>query len=113
VPRSVDEVESYFLRLRPELYAGPQARQARDWLRRGVARRPEERAVYTLLHAAAVGVLPRWARQELGLSAPASLDLLVDTGAVVPLTRVVSAALRWVATPPQLASESPPSTPTI
>jgi uncharacterized protein (DUF2236 family) len=113
VPRSVDEVESYFLRLRPELYAGPQARQARDWLRRGVSRRPEERAVYTLLHAAAVGVLPRWARQELGLTAPASLDLVLDTVAVVPLTRVVSAALRWVASPPQVASESPPSTPTI
>ena len=39
VPRSSAEVESYFLRLRPELYAGPQAKAARDWLLRGVARR--------------------------------------------------------------------------
>ena len=40
-PRSAAEVESYLLRLRPELYAGPQARAARDWLLRGVARRAE------------------------------------------------------------------------
>ena len=46
-PRSVAEVESYLLRIRPELYAGPQARAARDWLLRGVARRPSERAVYS------------------------------------------------------------------
>ena len=66
-PRSSDEVESYLLRVRPELYAGPQAKAARDWLLRGVARRPSERAVYSLVLAAAVGVLPGWARRELGL----------------------------------------------
>ena len=42
VPRSAAEVESYLLRIRPDLYAGPQAREARDWLLRGVAR-PGER----------------------------------------------------------------------
>ena len=87
VPRSAAEVESYLLRLRPELYAGPQARTARDWLLRGVARRPSERAVYSLVVAAAVGVLPGWARRELGLSVAGPLDLLVDTAAVTPLTR--------------------------
>ena len=65
-PRSSDEVQSYLLRVRPELYAGPQAKEARDWLLRGVARRPSERAVYSLVVAAAVGVLPGWARRELG-----------------------------------------------
>ncbi len=48
-PRSAAEVESYFLRLRPDLYAGPQARAARDWLLRGVARRLSDRAVYSLV----------------------------------------------------------------
>ena len=61
-PRSAAEVESYLLRVRPELYAGPQAREARDWLLRGVARRPGERAVYSLVLAAAIGILPGWAR---------------------------------------------------
>ena len=100
-PRSSDEVESYLLRLRPELYAGAQARAARDWLLRGVARRPSERAVYSLVVAAGVGVLPGWARRELGLSLAGPLDLLVDTVAVTPLTRSLSAALRWMVTPPE------------
>jgi uncharacterized protein (DUF2236 family) len=100
VPRRSAEVESYLLRMRPELYAGPQARAARDWLLRGVARRPGERAVYSLMVAAAVGVLPGWARRELGLSIAGPLDLLVDTAAVTPLTRGLSTLLRWVVTPP-------------
>jgi uncharacterized protein (DUF2236 family) len=108
VPRSPADVDDYFRRLRPELKAGAQARQARDWLRRGVARRPEQRAVYQVLHAAAVSVLPPWARSELDLSAPGPLDLVVDTVAVIPVTRAVSAGLRWLATP-QRAIVRPPS----
>lgn len=100
-PRSSAEVESYLLRIRPQLYAGPQARAARDWLLRGVARRPGERAVYSLVVAAAVGVLPGWARRELGLSIAGPLDLLIDTAAVAPLTRGLSTALRWIVTPPE------------
>ena len=99
-PRSVDEVESYLLRVRPDLYAGPQARAARDWLVRGVARRPTERAVYSLVLAASVGVLPDWARRELGLSLAGPLDLFVDSAAVTPLARVLSSAVRWMVTPP-------------
>jgi len=112
VPRSAAETESYFARIRPELYAGPQARQARDWLRRGVAKRPEERAVYSVLLAGSISILPRWARRELGLSAPVSLDLLVDTVSVIPLTRVISAGLRWVTAGGQRTMDMPPSTPT-
>ena len=99
-PRSVDEVESSLLRVRPDLNAGPQARAARDWLVRGVARRPTERAVYSLVLAAAVGVLPDWARRELGLSLSRPLDLFVDSAAVTPLARALSAAVRWMVTPP-------------
>ena len=99
-PRSVDEVESYLLRVRPDLYAGPQARAARDWLVRGVARRPTERAVYSLVLAASVGVLPDWARRELGLSLAGPLDLFVDSAAVTPLARALSSAVRWMVTPP-------------
>ena len=99
-PRSSDEVESYLLRMRPQLYAGPQAKAARDWLVGGVARRPGERAVYSLVLGAAVSVLPGWARRELGLSLAGPLDLFVDTVAVAPLTRGLSAALRWMVTPP-------------
>jgi uncharacterized protein (DUF2236 family) len=108
VPRSAGDVDDYFRRLRPELHATEQARQARDWLRRGVTRRPDERAVYAVLLSAAISILPRWARAELDLSAPAPFDLLLDTVAVIPVSRAVSAGLRWVAAP-QTASERPPS----
>ena len=100
VPRSAAEVESYLLRVRPELYAGPQARAARDWLLRGVARRPADRAVYGLVLAAGVGVLPPWVRRQLRLSVAGPLDLLVDTAAVAPISRALTSVLRWAVTPP-------------
>ncbi len=99
VPRSADEVEAYLLRVRPELNAGPQARAAREWLVHGVARRPDERAVYALVLAAAIGVLPRWARHELGLTVAGPVDLLLDTAAVTPLMRGLAAAVRWAVAP--------------
>jgi uncharacterized protein (DUF2236 family) len=99
VPRSAADVDGYFQRQRSHLHAGPQAFEARDWLRHGVAQRPNEHAVYVVLLSAAIGILPRWARSELGLSAPAPLDLLLDTVALIPLTRAVSAGLRWTAAP--------------
>jgi uncharacterized protein (DUF2236 family) len=99
-PHSAAEVESYLLRVRPDLYAGPQARAARDWLLHGVARRPTERVVYSLVLAAAIGTLPGWARRELGLSLAGPLDLFVDSAAVKPLTRGLSAAVRWMVTAP-------------
>jgi len=100
VPTSEREAESYLLRVRAELYAGPQAMEARDWLLRGVARRPSERAVYSLVLAAAIGVLPSWARRELKLSLAGPVDLLLDTTAITPLTRALSSAVRWVVSPP-------------
>ena len=59
-----------------------------------------ERAVYGLVVAAAIGVLPAWARCMLGLSVAGPLDLLVDAAAVTPLTRGLTAALRWMVAPP-------------
>ena len=99
-PHTADEAEAYLLRLRPKLYAGPQARQARDWLLRGVGRRPGERAVYSLVVAAAIGVLPGWARSELGLSVLPPIDFVVDNLAVAPMMRMLSDVVRWVMPPP-------------
>jgi len=95
VPRTVAEAEAYFLRVRPELYAGPQAMAARDFLLRGVARRPIDRAVHAVIAAAAVGVLPRWAHSALGLPALP----LVDTVVVTPVAWAFCSGLRWVVTP--------------
>lgn len=108
VPRTSEDVAIYFRDLQPSLYAGPQALQARDWLRRGVSQRPDERAVYTLLLTAAISILPDWARRQLGLAVPAPLDVLMDTVAIVPATRALSAGLRWMVRP-QVAIDNPPS----
>jgi uncharacterized protein (DUF2236 family) len=99
VPLSADDVDNYFRRVRPELYATEQAFQAIDWLRHGVRRRPNEQAVFAVLQAGAVSMLPQWARAELNLSTSGPLDLLIDTVAVIPAARTLGAALRWVTTP--------------
>ncbi len=91
VPESVNEVEAYFRRIRPELYAGPQAIEARNFLLRGVSHKPEDRAVYAGLVAAALAIVPRWARDELKIPAPPLVDDLV----VVPFARAFCGALRW------------------
>ncbi|MGH9089561.1 MAG: oxygenase MpaB family protein [Acidimicrobiales bacterium] len=100
VPESVDEVSAYFGRVRPELYAGPQAMDARDFLLRGVGTRPNDRAVYALVVAAAMGLLPRWARRQLRLAPPPVIEPLLDGLVVAPLGRAFCAAVRWTVAPP-------------
>jgi len=101
VPQTSDEVEAYFKRIRPELYAGPQAIAARDFLLRGVARTPKDRAIYLGIVTAALSVVPRWARAELGIPTPYLLDELL----VVPHGRALCGALRWMLRP---GPEQPP-----
>ena len=95
VPRTVDEVDAYFHRVRPELYAGRQALQARDFLLRGVARTPGDRAAYAVIAAAAVSILPSWARGELQIPNPP----LVDAAVVTPAAQAFGAVLRWAVAP--------------
>lgn len=95
VPESTAEVDAYFRRVRPELSAGRQALDARDFLLRGVAKRPNDRAIYACILAAALAVLPPWARQELRIPQPPLVDDLV----VAPVARTVLGALRWTLQP--------------
>jgi uncharacterized protein (DUF2236 family) len=95
VPRSELEAESYLRRMRPTLYGGPQAIEARDFLLRGVARRPQDRAVYTVIVSAAVGLLPDWARAELRLPHPPLVDRLL----VTPTAWTVCQGIRWAVSP--------------
>jgi uncharacterized protein (DUF2236 family) len=95
VPRSVDEMDAYFLRIRADLYGGHQALVARDFLLRGVARKPEERAVYGLIVAAGVSLLPRWARARLKIPTLPMLDAAV----VAPAARLLCVGLRWAIPP--------------
>lgn len=91
VPGSTDEANAYLKRMRPQLYAGPQALAARNFLLRGVAKRPNDRAIYAVIGAAALTVLPDWARAELRVPPLPLVDDLV----VLPLARTFCAGLRW------------------
>ena len=96
VPRSTDELEAYFVEVRPRLRLTPEARTARNFVLRGVGRWPHELATYGILLGAAQGVLPTWARRQLRLpSVPAG-----DRLAVRPSARLLGTAFRWVVTPP-------------
>lgn len=95
VPQTAAEVDAYFMRMRPELYAGPQAIEARDFLLRGVARTPNDRAVYVAILAGALSIVPKWARRELRIPAPP----LVDEMVVAPSGRFFCGALRWMLRP--------------
>ncbi len=109
-PRSVADVHGRLQKYRDELALIDVGREARDFVVRGVAKRPQERVVYATVVAAAIGVLPAWARRQLELPhVPGANGLLVRPGATAVL-----ATLR-LAVPPavsQLDRVSPPSTAT-
>jgi uncharacterized protein (DUF2236 family) len=95
VPRSTAGLEAYFVEMRPRLRLTAEARTARNFVLRGVGRWPHELATYGLLVGAAQGVLPTWARRQLGLrSLPAG-----DRLAVRPSVRLLGNAFRWVVAP--------------
>ena len=96
VPTSRRALDAYLAAVRPELAYSPEARRARRFVLRGASRWPHERAAYGLLVAAAIGVLPGWARRQLRLPALPAGDAL----AVRPAARVLSVGLRWAAPPP-------------
>jgi len=100
VPVTVDEMDAYFARMRPTLYAGAQAKEARDFLLRGVAKRPNDRLVHAMIATAAVSVLPDWARTELQIPAIPLVNGLVEDLLVAPMARAFCAAIRWTVTPP-------------
>jgi uncharacterized protein (DUF2236 family) len=101
VPRSTAELDAYFASVRPLLRFTPEARDARNFVLRGVGRWPHEVATYGLLVSAAQGVLPGWARRQLRLPSLPAGDLL----AVRPSARLLGTAFRWVVTPPATATE--------
>jgi uncharacterized protein (DUF2236 family) len=91
VPRNQEQLEAYFCRLRPQLYCGPQARRAYQFLERGAFRDPGTRTVYLLLVRAAKATLPPWARELAGIELLPLEDIVLTGPAVDVLGRV----LRW------------------
>lgn len=95
VPCSVAELDAYFAAVRPRLAFTPEARDARNFVLRGVGRWPHEVATYGLLVGAAQGILPTWARRQLRMPALPAGDRL----AIRPSARLLGTAVRWVVTP--------------
>lgn len=90
-PRTEAEVSAALGRYRPELAGTPQAREAARFLLREPPLPLVLRPVYAGLAAAAVALLPRWARRELGIP-----DLpLADSAIARPAGHLVVSAIRW------------------
>jgi uncharacterized protein (DUF2236 family) len=90
-PRTEAESLATFDRYRPELFATPQAREAARFLLREPPLPLVLRPVYAGLAAAAVALLPHWARHELGIP---SLPL-ADAALARPAGHLVVGAIRW------------------
>ncbi|AUG82069.1 hypothetical protein CFP65_7491 [Kitasatospora sp. MMS16-BH015] len=89
-PHSRAEVLAYLAEIRPELRATPAALEVVELLR-GFGRSARERAVVHLLTNASVGMLPDWARAELGIRRPRSVREAWDR----PVARVAGRLMVW------------------
>ncbi|MFB6814410.1 oxygenase MpaB family protein [Streptomyces sp. NPDC056347] len=94
VPRTSLDVEHYLTRIRPQLRATPAALDSVLFLRR-FGRTPRERLVVHLLMNASVGLLPGWARAELGIRRPALVRACWDR----PLAAAVGRTFQWAIGP--------------
>jgi hypothetical protein len=91
----VIELEGRLADFRPALRLTPEARAARNFVLRGVARWPDELAGYQLLVSASQGCLPGWARRQLHLLRLPAADALV----VRPVASSFCSTLRFLAPP--------------
>jgi uncharacterized protein (DUF2236 family) len=95
IPRSRVALRAYFRRMQPELEAGEQCLDAVEFLTRPLSPRanPLMAAAHQVVVQAAVGILPGWAREMLGLRQPSLLDFaLVRPAALTMLTTLRLAA---------------------
>ncbi len=96
VPRSNDELEAYFQRMRPDLYVGPQARDTLAFLEVGSFANPGETGAFRVIAAAAKALLPGWARRLCGFQLPPVIGPLTRRLAIDPATEVFVQTSRWL-----------------
>ena len=104
VPRSVAELRALLAEFRPELEVGDQARDALRFLMWPPVPLAM-RGVYGLVAAAAVGLLPGFARRDLGLPTVPFADPLVVRPATVLGTRTLGLVLGRLPDPEALQAE--------
>jgi uncharacterized protein (DUF2236 family) len=108
-PRTELALRDQLRSFRSEVHVVPEARQAVRFLLWDPPLEPVARPVYAVLVAAAVSLLPGWARRHLRLVAPPLMERVTVQPAGLALTRL----LAWAAPPPNrdaaLASARPTS----
>ncbi|HEY8984854.1 MAG TPA: oxygenase MpaB family protein [Streptomyces sp.] len=97
VPSTTREVEDYFTAVRPRLHATQAAFDSVRFLRRFGRTRRERLAVHTLTNAS-TGLLPTWARTELGIHRPEFVRTTWDRPAAAAVGRVI----QWGLGPSQI-----------
>jgi uncharacterized protein (DUF2236 family) len=98
VPHTAAEAAAYLERVRPLLHATPAALEAVGFLR-GFGRDRLERTATGVLMNAGIGLLPGWARGQLGIRRPAFVRFALDR----PAARALSALFDWACGPSQIA----------
>jgi uncharacterized protein (DUF2236 family) len=99
VPKSVEEVEAYFVRMGPQVRATEPSLEAVKFLRR-FGENAEQKVMVRILMNGAVGVLPGWARDELRIRRPRIVRELIDR----PLMLGAARLLRWACEPSPIVS---------
>jgi uncharacterized protein (DUF2236 family) len=92
VPASRAEVAAYLDQIRPELVAGRQALETVRYIRVAPFRQRPLQVAYQVIMQAAIGLLPYWARDMLGLNAQPLLELATTRMAAHALLSVMRMA---------------------
>ena len=95
-PRSESALRAQLAGYRPELAATPEAREAARFILLTPPLPPLARGPYAAIAAAAVGLLPRWARRPLSLPWLPLTEAVLVRGAGEAVTR----GIRWAMAPP-------------
>jgi len=101
-PRSVAQLRSHLAEYRPELRSTREAREAARFLLTPPGVPLVGLAPYGMISAAAVGLLPLWARWSLGLP----MGPVADRVVVRPAGTAVVGVLRWALTPGSVRAPS-------
>lgn len=98
VPRTAAEAAGYFERVRPLLQATPEALEAVGFLR-GFGRDRLERAATGVLMNGGIGLLPGWARAQLGIRRPAIARVALDR----PAAHALDGLFTWACGPSEIS----------